>query len=667
MATVAEEFLVRLGFEVNQDQLSKFQHTSATVTKGFKAVGGAALAIGAALTAGIQNATKETQQLYHEANKIGTNISNLKAVEETFKRFGGSAQDAHTALHALESRMKRIPNFSDFLEKNLGVKTIDKSTGKMRDMKDILKDVIKSLQKMPQEERVVTAQFLGLDGVIDTIMQRGFVTELDKQTEAMGKLGGSMDKNQEKARKFQNSIKDISSTLSTGFQSEFLEILNITGADEWLADFSNRLRSVLPDFFAELNRYLKAWKDGKLWETIGSDVATKLGKNAEEGWANATDEELKQMAEAGEGPLELLMQLRDEARARVAARNKSGDKKPTAPAASSSAPTPKPTDAPAPKPTDAPLQQKAAKEQGKKQDQANDLLKKIEENTRPSEDIDPSLKALAVEKTSQAISGGKVDAGAGQGTKGISKSTDAFYQMLREEIKKEYGDEYDLEITSGYRSHAQQQALYMQGRPGGTPGPIVTYARPGQSRHNTGQAFDFHLTKNGKRVPGFYGDKDVHRFVGMKVKSWGGRWGGSKKEGGDFPFSDSTHVEFPNAMTIEEERKLEEKKKQLKAPAPAKPGQKKGVSSPVASVDPNWVNPTSEDVKKTLAGTLAAYGFTVKPSTPPANGKNVSVIVNQNNNFPNATNAGEIQHGLDLAVNSNSQILSRAVGSQGVV
>ena len=658
MATVAEEFLVRLGFEVNQDQLSKFQHTSATVTKGFKAVGGAALAIGTALSVGIQNATKETQQLYHEANKIGTNISNLKAVEETFKRFGGSAQDAHTALHALESRMKRIPNFSDFLEKNLGVKTIDKSTGKMRDMKDILKDVIKSMQKMPQEERVVTAQFLGLDGVIDTIMQRGFVTELDKQTEAMGKLGGSMDKNQEKARKFQNSIKDISSTLSTGFQSEFLEILNITGADEWLQDFSNRLRSVLPDFFAELNRYLKAWKEGKLWATIGGDIATKMGKNAEEGWANATDEELKERAEAGEGPLELLMQLRDEARARVAARNKSGDKKPTSPAA--------PSSAPAPKPTDAPLQQKAAKEQGKKQDQANDLLKKIEENTRPSEDIDPGLKEQAIEKTRQAINGGKMDAGAGKGTKGISKSTDAFYQMMRQFVKDKYGDGYDLEITSGYRSNEEQAALYAQGRDG-KGGKIVTYAKPGQSKHNTGQAFDFYLTKGGKRVPGFYQDKDTQREIGLYAKSIGGKWGGIKSEGGDFSFNDSTHVQFDNAMTIEDERKLEEKQKKLKAPAPAKPGQKKGASSPVASVDPNWTNPTSEDVKKTLAGTLAAYGFTVKPSAPPANGKNVSVIVNQNNSFPNATNAGEIQHGLDLAVNSNSQILSRAVGSQGVV
>ena len=652
MATVAEEFLVRLGFEVNQDQLSKFQHTSATVTKGLRGVGGAALAVGMALALGIENAAKNTQKLYHEANKIGTNITNLKAAEETFQRFGGSAQDAHTALNALAQRMKTIPNFSGFLEQNLGVKTIDKTTGKMRDMNDILEDVIKALQKMPQEERVVTAQFLGLDSVMDTIMQKGFVQELDKQREIMGKLGGAMNDNTDKARKFQNSLKDIGSTLNTSFQSEFLEILNITGADEWLADFSNRLRSVLPDFFAELNRYLKAWKDGKLWETIGSDIATKLGKNAEEGWANATDEELEQMAEAGEGDLATLKQIRADAQSRMASR-KGGAKKPEVAKST-------------PAPTDAPLQQKAAKEQGKKQDQANDLLKKIEENTRPTEDIDPGLKEQAIEKTRQAISGGKMDAGAGKGTKGISKSTDAFYQMMRNFVKEKYGDEYDLEITSGYRSFAEQQALYNQGRDG-KGGKIVTYAKPGQSKHNTGQAFDFYLTKGGKRVPGFYQDKDTQREIGLYAKSLGGKWGGIKSEGGDFSFNDSTHVQFDNAMTIEDERKLEEKRKKLKAPAPAKPGQAKGASSPVASVDPNWVNPTSEDVKKTLAGTLAAYGFTVKPSAPPANGKNVSVIVNQNNNFPNATNAGEIQHGLNLAVDSNSQILSRAVGSQGVV
>jgi hypothetical protein len=47
---------------------------------------------------------------------------------------------------------------------------------------------------------------------------------------------------------------------------------------------------------------------------------------------------------------------------------------------------------------------------------------------------------------------------------------------------------YTLRITAGFRSLAQQQQIYDQGRT--TPGPIVTEAAPYQSIHNYGFAVD---------------------------------------------------------------------------------------------------------------------------------------------------------------------------------
>src|SRR5215216_3338638 len=46
---------------------------------------------------------------------------------------------------------------------------------------------------------------------------------------------------------------------------------------------------------------------------------------------------------------------------------------------------------------------------------------------------------------------------------------------------------YSFRITSAFRSHAEQNKLYAQGRPkepGYTPGDVVTNARGGQSKHN---------------------------------------------------------------------------------------------------------------------------------------------------------------------------------------
>jgi len=50
---------------------------------------------------------------------------------------------------------------------------------------------------------------------------------------------------------------------------------------------------------------------------------------------------------------------------------------------------------------------------------------------------------------------------------------------------------YDFCVLSGYRSNAEQDALYAKGRT--APGKVVTWARGGQSRHNSypSEAVDF--------------------------------------------------------------------------------------------------------------------------------------------------------------------------------
>lgn len=55
---------------------------------------------------------------------------------------------------------------------------------------------------------------------------------------------------------------------------------------------------------------------------------------------------------------------------------------------------------------------------------------------------------------------------------------------------------FDVEVTQGLRTFAEQDALYAQGRT--RKGPKVTNAKGGQSLHNYGVAADFALMVNGK-------------------------------------------------------------------------------------------------------------------------------------------------------------------------
>lgn len=65
----------------------------------------------------------------------------------------------------------------------------------------------------------------------------------------------------------------------------------------------------------------------------------------------------------------------------------------------------------------------------------------------------------------------------------------------------------DILVTSTWRDHASQAALYAQGRT--TPGRRVTNARPGQSWHNWRCALDFVPMRAGKPVWGYSAPADA--------------------------------------------------------------------------------------------------------------------------------------------------------------
>lgn len=97
-----------------------------------------------------------------------------------------------------------------------------------------------------------------------------------------------------------------------------------------------------------------------------------------------------------------------------------------------------------------------------------------------------------------------------------------------------------LLVTCTYRSGAEQNALYAQGRT--SPGKIVTNARAGQSKHNNllagkpaALALDIVPMRDGKPVWGTTGDDlllwqrvgAIGEAAGME---WAGRWQGKLVE-----------------------------------------------------------------------------------------------------------------------------------------
>lgn len=105
-----------------------------------------------------------------------------------------------------------------------------------------------------------------------------------------------------------------------------------------------------------------------------------------------------------------------------------------------------------------------------------------------------------------------------------------------------------LLVTSTYRDHESQNALYAQGRT--TEGKIVTNAKGGQSFHNYRVALDVVPMRNGKPIWGTTApeDKALWAKVGEIGEAcgltWSGRWKGKMRE--------MAHFQYTSGLTLQD-------------------------------------------------------------------------------------------------------------------
>ncbi|EDN8713994.1 alkaline phosphatase, partial [Listeria monocytogenes] len=113
---------------------------------------------------------------------------------------------------------------------------------------------------------------------------------------------------------------------------------------------------------------------------------------------------------------------------------------------------------------------------------------------------------------------------------GMNKSV---ADKTRNVIKKMAKKGIYLCVAQGYRSSAEQNTLYAQGRT--KPGAVVTNAKGGQSNHNYGVAVDLCLyTSDGKNVI-WESTTSRWKTVVSAMKAEGFEWGGDWKSFKDYP------------------------------------------------------------------------------------------------------------------------------------
>ncbi|HHA1185373.1 TPA: transglycosylase SLT domain-containing protein [Enterobacter roggenkampii] len=256
-ADTIKDFLVSLGFDIDQAGANKFEAVLKGVTANVLKVGavveGAALSI-VGFTTQIANGL---DKIYWASQRTGASVQGIKALGYAASQTGASAESAMSSLEGLAGFMRSNPGAESFLNR-LGVQTRDAS-GKMRDTAAIFTGVGQKLNNMPYYRAKQYAQMLGIDENTLMAMRRGMNGFTADYQSMLQKTGFNADKAAVQSNKFMTSMRGLTSLF--GIMRDKIGS-NLAGG---LAGSLDSLRRRILDNFPKIEETLTKVIKGVIW------------------------------------------------------------------------------------------------------------------------------------------------------------------------------------------------------------------------------------------------------------------------------------------------------------------------------------------------------------------------------------------------------------------
>lgn len=208
-SVVIREFLVALGFKVDEKGLKNFKEGVEGTTKGVKQL--IATVSGAALTvsAGVAAFASKLERLYFVSQRTGASAANLRGFEFAARNMGVSAEAATGTIENLARFLRNNPAGEGYLAM-LGVQTRN-ANGELRDTVDIMSDLGKSLASKPTWLSSQYGNILGIDENLMLAMRNGDFERLLKQYREISRTTG-LDKAADDSHKFMTQLRGLGTT-----------------------------------------------------------------------------------------------------------------------------------------------------------------------------------------------------------------------------------------------------------------------------------------------------------------------------------------------------------------------------------------------------------------------------------------------------------------------
>lgn len=161
------EFLVALGFKVDEASFSKFDTGIGRATKISVGLGEAVIATATAVEVAVVRIARQFETLYYASARTGASVASLQAFTFGARQIGVAADASRSAVEGLARAMRTSPGVAALLNQ-LGIRT------QGRDTTQILNDFVGQMRKLPFYLAAQYGASVGIDPDTLLMLEQGY-------------------------------------------------------------------------------------------------------------------------------------------------------------------------------------------------------------------------------------------------------------------------------------------------------------------------------------------------------------------------------------------------------------------------------------------------------------------------------------------------------------
>lgn len=207
-SNVLQEYLIRLGWDIQPAQMRRFNHALEDVAKLAKRSIIGITGVAVAAEAMVERYARSMQSLHYLSQRTGASVKAVKGLEFAFEQIGLKAEDARAAIEGMSTAAKLSPGLVALMQ-NLGVNT-KQDTGK------VFVDLLGKLKEVSEKQGFYVAAGYGEQfGFSPQMLQQVFAnfSDLNQAIKHHGELLDETGQDQEKAAKgadeFMKAVGDL--------------------------------------------------------------------------------------------------------------------------------------------------------------------------------------------------------------------------------------------------------------------------------------------------------------------------------------------------------------------------------------------------------------------------------------------------------------------------